>query len=449
VEAFLRLYSSVHRGAGYASAVSTAAYEQARQQIARFAGAGPDDVAVLTRNTTDALNLLAGAVPGRVVHLDLEHHANLLPWRRRTAVAARSTVAGTLAAVGAELAREPAALLTVTGASNVTGECLPLAELAELAHRHGARLAVDAAQLVPHRVVDMAGTGIDYLAFSGHKLYAPYGAGVLIGRRDWLDAARPYLAGGGAVRRVTLGGASWADSDARILPSGVSRGGRKWTRSRGAVQAWKGTGVAVGFVSLSVHEPAGTLPLVGLAMITRRLLSRPWLPLIVELRSTVGLRSGSAEGLAVFVTSTPWLAGPMTVESGLVSVALRLPARAYQTSTSAAPGNPSGVVNSTSTLPLPGTVAATWQGSVLTSPELPAATTIARPARAATCESMCRSTSMVPSCGPIVPPRLMLTTTGFPKASGWFRMKSMAAIRRLAVKLLRTMMMSASGATPT
>jgi selenocysteine lyase/cysteine desulfurase len=213
----LPLYASVHRGASYASEACTAAYEAARRQVAAFVGARPDDVAVFTRNTTDGLNLLATAVPGEVVHLDIEHHANLLPWQARgnRLVPARSTVAATLAAVEAELARRPAALLTVTGASNVTGECLPLDQLAEIAHRHGARLAVDGAQLVPHRRVDLCAIGADYLALSGHKMYAPSGAGALIGRRDWLDAAPAYLAGGGAVREVTCDSVRWAPAPAR------------------------------------------------------------------------------------------------------------------------------------------------------------------------------------------------------------------------------------------
>jgi selenocysteine lyase/cysteine desulfurase len=213
----LPLYSSVHRGAGYPSAVCTAAYEAARAQIASFVNAADDDVVIFTRNTTDALNLLATAVPGSVVHLDIEHHANLLPWQARQGrvVAARATLAQTLAAVEAELAAAPAALLSVTGASNVTGECLPVAELAGIAHRHGARIAVDGAQLVPHRRVDMAAAGIDYLAFSGHKIYAPFGAGALIGRRDWLDVAPAYLAGGGAVHRVRLEATDWAPAPAR------------------------------------------------------------------------------------------------------------------------------------------------------------------------------------------------------------------------------------------
>jgi selenocysteine lyase/cysteine desulfurase len=217
VSELLPLYASVHRGAGYASRACTAAYESARREVAAFTGARADDLVVVTRNTTDALNLLARAVPGPVVHLDIEHHANLLPWQPGSpyVVPARRTLADTIAAVEAELARSPAALLSVTGASNVTGECLPLAELAALAHRYGARIAVDGAQLVPHRRLDIAATGIDYLAFSGHKLYAPFGAGALIGRRDWLDAAPPYLAGGGAVRRVSIGATTWTDGAAR------------------------------------------------------------------------------------------------------------------------------------------------------------------------------------------------------------------------------------------
>jgi len=213
----LPLYASVHRGAGYASQACTAAYEAARRDVAAFVGAGDDDVTIFTRNTTDALNLLAAAVPGRVVHLDIEHHANLLPWLaiESSTVLAGQTFAQTFQALDRELARAPAALLAVTGASNVTGECPPIGELAELAHRHGARIVVDGAQLAPHRRVQVEATGIDYLAISGHKLYAPYGGGALIGRRDWLDATAPHLAGGGAVVNVTNEGAEWKQSPAR------------------------------------------------------------------------------------------------------------------------------------------------------------------------------------------------------------------------------------------
>ncbi|MEU4843072.1 aminotransferase class V-fold PLP-dependent enzyme [Nocardia testacea] len=208
----LPYYASVHRGAGYASRISTSCYEAARETVRGFLGCAADQEVVFTRNTTDALNLLAACVPGDTVVLDIEHHANFLPWagRGRRVVPAAGTLTETVDRLAAELGAKPAALLAVTGASNVTGEVLPLPELAALAHRHGARILVDAAQLAPHRRIDLCAGDIDYVVFSGHKLYAPYGAGVLAGRRDWLDAAPPYLAGGGAVTEVTADTVAWA-----------------------------------------------------------------------------------------------------------------------------------------------------------------------------------------------------------------------------------------------
>ena len=219
VSEVLPLYASVHRGAGYLSQVSTALYESARQTVARFVDACGDDVAIITRNTTDALNLLAGCVPpgGRTLVLDVEHHANLLPWQRGavTVLPAADTAAGTLAALARELAAAPYALVATTGASNVTGEALPVEAVVRLAHDAGARVAVDGAQLVPHRGFSLAATGADYVAFSGHKTYAPFGAGALVGRRDWLDDGAPHLAGGGAVRDVRADRTLWATAPAR------------------------------------------------------------------------------------------------------------------------------------------------------------------------------------------------------------------------------------------
>ncbi|NGN91904.1 aminotransferase class V-fold PLP-dependent enzyme [Nocardioides sp. KC13] len=212
-------YASVHRGAGYLSQVSTALYEESRATIGAYVGAREDDVTVITRNTTDAVNLLAGCVPGRVLVLDIEHHANLLPWHRVeagvTAVAGLDTLAGTIDALAGELARGDYALVAVAGASNVTGESLPIGEIVTLAHAHGARVFVDGAQLLAHRHFSLAATGADYVAFSGHKLYAPYGAGALVGRRDWLDVGTPYLAGGGAVDDVEVGETTWQPAPAR------------------------------------------------------------------------------------------------------------------------------------------------------------------------------------------------------------------------------------------
>ncbi|QFY13661.1 aminotransferase class V-fold PLP-dependent enzyme [Nonomuraea phyllanthi] len=205
VAAALPAYSSVHRGAGYASQLTTARYEQARHTVRAFVGARPDDAVIFTRNTTDATNLLAGCLPAgtTAVVFDTEHHASLLPWKRSVRLAPPALPGEAVRAADEALAGiDGPKLLVVTAASNVTGELWPIAALAHIAHRHGARILVDAAQLVPHRRLNLTALDLDYVAFSGHKLYAPFGAGALVGRRDWLAVGEPYLKGGGAVRSV-------------------------------------------------------------------------------------------------------------------------------------------------------------------------------------------------------------------------------------------------------
>jgi selenocysteine lyase/cysteine desulfurase len=209
VAAYAPYYGSVHRGAGHLSRISTDLFERSRRTVAEFLGCRPDDQVLFTRSTTDSLNLLAHAVPeGLPVYVFAsEHHAALLPWRGEVhRLPVPRTPAAAVAALRDALAAAPAGrggLLCVTGASNVTGELWPVAELASVAREFGVRTVLDAAQLAPHRPVDVTALGVDWVAFSGHKLYAPFGAGVLAGRTDWLDAAEPYLAGGGASRRVT------------------------------------------------------------------------------------------------------------------------------------------------------------------------------------------------------------------------------------------------------
>jgi selenocysteine lyase/cysteine desulfurase len=211
-----RWYSSVHRGAGWKSQVATAAYEGAREAIARFLGTRPDDAILFTRNTTDSANLLSASLPEgtRVVAFAVEHHANMLPWRRHGVkhLPIPASPEGVLPALEEELKASTApTLVAMTGASNVTGELWPVAAAAALAHRYGARLFVDAAQLAPHVPIDMLAWDVDYLALSGHKLYAPYGAGVLVGRPDWLADSDPFLRGGGAVDFVTLDRVAWTE----------------------------------------------------------------------------------------------------------------------------------------------------------------------------------------------------------------------------------------------
>ncbi|MGW4506482.1 aminotransferase class V-fold PLP-dependent enzyme [Streptomyces sp. NPDC004436] len=210
VAAYAPYYGSVHRGAGYLSQLSTDLFEQSRTTVAEFLDCRPGDQVVFTRSTTDSLNLLAAVLPAdcQVFVFETEHHASLLPWTNAqvTYLNAPRTPAEAVATLERALAdREPygPALVCVTGASNVTGELWPVKELAAAAHAHGARIVLDAAQLAPHHPVSVRDLDVDWVAFSGHKLYAPFGSGVLAGRADWLQDAEPYLAGGGASRKVS------------------------------------------------------------------------------------------------------------------------------------------------------------------------------------------------------------------------------------------------------
>jgi selenocysteine lyase/cysteine desulfurase len=214
VSEFLPWYSSVHRGAGYKSQVATRAYENARESIMRFANRGEHDVAIICRNTTEAINHLAYRLSlsrdDIVVTTVVEHHANLLPWARlATCRYIECGVDGTFSVddVCAALDQHPRPrLLAITGASNVSGWLPPIDEIIEAAHARGVPVALDAAQLAPHRPIP---TTADYVSFSGHKMYAPFGSGVLIGPRSTFETGDPFLAGGGAVELVDLDEVVW------------------------------------------------------------------------------------------------------------------------------------------------------------------------------------------------------------------------------------------------
>jgi selenocysteine lyase/cysteine desulfurase len=218
VDDFLPWYSSVHRGAGYKSRRSTAAYETARAAALAFGGrpSDGDDVAIICRNTTESINHLAyrlGLAPDDVVVTTVvEHHANLLPWARlcrRRYVECGPDGTFTVDDVTAALDSGPRPrLLAVTAASNVTGWLPPIVQIIGAAHDRGVPVLVDAAQLAAHRPIP---ADADFVAWSGHKMYAPFGAGVLIGPRAVFSHGDPFLAGGGAVDLVDLDEVAWTD----------------------------------------------------------------------------------------------------------------------------------------------------------------------------------------------------------------------------------------------
>jgi len=224
VHQFADWYSSVHRGSGFKSQLSTHVLESARSAVADFVGADPDrHVVVFTKHTTEAINKMASDLADSrpiVFTTIMEHHANMLPWRVYASELRFIQIDPDGCLDQEDLERQlrnaptdRPRLVAVAGAYNVTGFTPPLHDLARLAHRYGARIFVDGAQLVPHRRVQMRGNGeddaLDFLAFSSHKLYAPYGAGALIAPRDAFSDTPDQL-GGGIVDLVTLDRVIWA-----------------------------------------------------------------------------------------------------------------------------------------------------------------------------------------------------------------------------------------------
>ncbi len=224
VNKFLPYYSSVHRGTGFKSRLSTVAYDQAHEIILRFVGANPEtNTCIFGKNSTEALNKLAYRFPLQpnsvILSTQLEHHSNDLPWRIRAKVVhIKATVDGRFDEddFDLQLARygERVALVAVTGASNVSGTIQPIHRLARKAHSVGAMIAVDAAQLAPHRQVDMKADDdpqhLDFVVLSAHKMYAPFGTGALIGPKEVFMQNPPEYRGGGTVDIVTLDEVHWA-----------------------------------------------------------------------------------------------------------------------------------------------------------------------------------------------------------------------------------------------
>lgn len=219
-------YSSVHRGSGLKSRMSTAAYDEAHFVVSRFMGADERDyVVIFGKNTTEAINKLARRVPltadDVVIISSLEHHSNDLPWRAQATVRR----VGLTSDGGFDMAHfkrlltqygNRVKIVAVSGASNVTGCMPPIYDIARLTHVAGAEIVVDAAQLAPHRAIQMGKLSdpahLDYVAFSAHKMYAPFGTGVLVGRRDTFMRGAPDYSGGGTVRYVTKHSVDWAES---------------------------------------------------------------------------------------------------------------------------------------------------------------------------------------------------------------------------------------------
>lgn len=210
------MYGAIHRG-GQKACHSTVLYEDTKEKVLDFFNLSQQDgyCVIYVKNTTEGMNLLANELCNqagmKVLTTRMEHHANDLPWRRNAlAFHVEVDESGRLRIDEFEeklaFAQGTIKYVTVTGASNVTGYINPINKIAQIAHKYGAKIIVDAAQLVAHQTIDMKGNAkdeyIDFLVFSAHKIYAPFGTGVIIAKRDILEQCAPHVIGGGAVTAV-------------------------------------------------------------------------------------------------------------------------------------------------------------------------------------------------------------------------------------------------------
>ncbi len=222
--------ANIHRGVHTLSVESTELYEGARARVARFINAPRTEEVVFTRNTTESINLVAHGWARKflregdeVVISEIEHHSNIVPWqmlRDERGIVLRYIPMlpdGTLDLDAArQLIGPRTKLLSITAMSNALGTIVPVEELIAQAKAHGAVVLVDGAQSVPHLPVDVQALGIDFLAFSAHKMLGPTGIGVLWGRMALLDAMDPFLGGGDMILTVSMDRSTWADVPAKF-----------------------------------------------------------------------------------------------------------------------------------------------------------------------------------------------------------------------------------------
>ena len=226
---FAPWYSSIHRGEGFKSQLTTGLYEDSRIIVRKFVHSDSNNTVIYVKNSTEAFNKLSNLLyePHKknvILTTDMEHHSNDLPWRDKFIVDYISIdTEGRLSLEDLEAKLNKynnyIKLVTITGASNITGYKNPIYDIAKLVHKFGSKLLVDGAQLIPHAPFLMNSENseynIDFLIFSAHKMYAPFGIGVLIGPKNILDNCEPDLVGGGTVDIVTHDFIKWNESPQR------------------------------------------------------------------------------------------------------------------------------------------------------------------------------------------------------------------------------------------
>ena len=256
-------YANIHRGAHWMSERTTEAFEATRDSVARLMNAGSRDQIIFTRNSTEAMNLVAHSYgrgvmkPGQAVVIsEMEHHSNIIPWQLLRddhgieLRVARVTDSGELdmESLAGLLSDGRVGLVAITHMSNVLGTYTPVERIVALAHEHGAKVLLDGSQAIVHRKIDVQALDVDFYAWTGHKLYGPTGIGVLYGKPELLEAMPPFMGGGDMISSVTFERSTWAR-----VPHKFEAGTPAILEGIG-LNAAIGYVEAIGYQSIAAHE---------------------------------------------------------------------------------------------------------------------------------------------------------------------------------------------------
>jgi cysteine desulfurase/selenocysteine lyase len=275
-------HSNIHRGVHYLSQHATTAYDAAREKVKRFINAREAKECIFVRGTTEGVNLVAYSYGRKFVSAgdeilvsQMEHHSNILPWQvlaeekgARIRVIPMNERGELIIDEYENMLNERTRMVAVAHVSNSLGTINPIKEMTETAHKFGVPVCVDAAQSVPHFAVDVQDLGCDFFVFSGHKMFAPTGSGIVYGRREWLDKMPPYQTGGGMIRTVSFDGSTYAP-----IPE-------KFEAGTPAIAAGIGLGAAVDYINSIDFAAASAYEKELLDYATERLAAIPGVRII-------------------------------------------------------------------------------------------------------------------------------------------------------------------------
>jgi cysteine desulfurase/selenocysteine lyase len=275
-------HSNIHRGVHYLSQHATTAYEAAREKVKRFINAPDVNCCIFVRGTTEGINLVAHSYGhgfinegDEILVSQMEHHSNIIPWqvvaeeRKAKLVVIPMNEKGELIIEEYDkLLNERTKIVAVGHVSNALGTVNPVKEMIATAHKFGVPVCVDAAQSVPHFPVDVQDLNADFFVFSGHKMFAPTGSGVVYGKREWLDKMPPYQTGGSQIRTVSFEKTTYAP-----LPA-------KFEAGTPAIAAGIGLGAAIDYLNAIDFEAAAKYEHELLEYATARLADIPGVTIV-------------------------------------------------------------------------------------------------------------------------------------------------------------------------